>query len=68
MTIDEMHERKLLNNEMVLKKIRLDDEIDPKLLEKASDDATNGWMSWPRPLCDDDLYDCSLTRRIGVVE
>ena len=68
MTIEEVHERRLLNNEMVLKKIRQDDEMGPKLLDKTKEDATNGWMSWPRPLRDDDLYDYSLTRRIGVME
>ena len=72
MTIDEVHERRLLNNYMVLNKIRLDDDMGPKRLEKTKEDAANGWMSWPRPLCDDDddddLYDYSLTRRIGVME
>ena len=62
MTIDEVHERRLLNNEMVIKKLRPDDEMGPQVLEKTNEDATNGWMSWPRPLFDDDFYDYFLTR------
>ena len=63
----DLQDARASNNRIILGKLKASD-MDDEVYQMTCEDASKGWMSWPRRLRHADLADYALTRRLPVAE